>query len=272
MGVGVGAPDGIGAGEALIVGLGLGLGDVAVGPNTIRRPGSPKPIAPAIAASDEERRQGKDEPAPKRPRRGATGRAQPEAIEPARVRGDPFGLDPRSGAAGEVWRAGRGGRGDGQSRAKSSEGIGKTRVGEGRETTPVSHAAPPRPDRRAAPVTVRAARERRDFTVPRGRPRTSAVSASRQVEEVAGGDHLAIVVGEAVDAASEPGPALVVEDRRLGRWGRIARPAILGGPEGEAGPPPGRAAPVPRLVGDDPEQPRPEGRAGPEPAERARRP
>ena len=69
-------------------------------------------------------------------------------------------------------------------------------------------------------------------------------------------------------AAEEPGLLLAVEDRRLGRWGRISGSAILGGPDGEDRPPSGRTAPVPGLVRDDPQEPRPERGAVPEPAQR----
>ena len=71
-----------------------------------------------------------------------------------------------------------------------------------------------------------------------------------------------------VDRREQRRPRLAGEDRRLGRWGRIARPAILGGAEGETGPAPGRPPSVAGLVGDDPQEPRPERGVGPEPRQR----
>src|SRR5438034_475279 len=187
VGVGVGLAAGDDEGLAApIDGLRTGVG-VGPGPKTIRRPGRPKPIAPATAAKT---------------RIAAMARTRPRRI-------------------------------------------GRADVGQ------------PSPSRSASPR--RAARQSEDV----------GGLGLVEVEEVAGGDHLAVGVAEVVDRADEPGPLFAVEDRRLGRWGRIARPAILGSPEGETRPPAGRAPSVPCFVGDDPQEPRPERGPITEPAERA---
>ena len=72
----------------------------------------------------------------------------------------------------------------------------------------------------------------------------------------------------AVDRREQRRPRLAGEDRRLGRWSRIARPAVLGGAEGETGPAPGRPPSVAGLVRDDPQDPRPERGVGPEARQR----
>src|SRR6185295_20094297 len=69
-----------------------------------------------------------------------------------------------------------------------------------------------------------------------------------QLEEIARADDLAILVTELVDRREQRCPRLAGEDRRLGRWSRIARPAILGGAEGETGSTPGRPPSVAGLV------------------------
>src|SRR4051794_18551670 len=56
----------------------------------------------------------------------------------------------------------------------------------------------------------------------------------RQVEEVSRPDDLAILVAERVDRADERRSLLVGEDRRLGRWSRIVRGAVLGGTKRES--------------------------------------
>ena len=67
-----------------------------------------------------------------------------------------------------------------------------------------------------------------------------------------------------LSAANSARPAsLVVEDRRLGRRGRVAS-AVLGDPQRQVRPATGAAAAVASLVGDASEQPRPEWCARPE--------
>src|SRR5258706_3091012 len=85
-----------------------------------------------------------------------------------------------------------------------------------------------------------------------------------ELEEIARPDDLAIVVAEGVDCRQQRRSRLAGEDRRLGRWGRIVRPAILGDPERETGPSAGRPPAIARLIGDDPQQPRPKRRLDPE--------
>src|SRR5207244_10335591 len=114
---------------------------------------------------------------------------------------------------------------------------------------------------------TKSAREARLHGAPRDREDLGCLGLI-ELEEISGGDDLAIVVAQRVDAGEEPAPALVGEDRRLGRWGRIVRPAILDGAEGEPGATAGRSPPITGLVCDDPEQPGPERGAGTEAIER----
>jgi hypothetical protein len=88
-----------------------------------------------------------------------------------------------------------------------------------------------------------------------------------QVEQVPRDDDLAVVVAEIGQGAQEREPRLLDEDRRLGRWGRIGRAAVLDGPKREPGSPVRGAAAVACLVRDDPQEPRPKRRPRSEPRE-----
>src|SRR5579872_738769 len=85
-----------------------------------------------------------------------------------------------------------------------------------------------------------------------------------QVEEVPAGDHQAVVVVELVDETDQPPPLVRLHGRRLGGWGRIPLAEAFGQPKLQMVPATGRANAVARLVGDDPEQPRPRLCPGPE--------
>jgi hypothetical protein len=88
------------------------------------------------------------------------------------------------------------------------------------------------------------------------------------LEEVARPDDLAVLIAKSVQGHEQGSPGLAGEDRRLGRWSRVERGAVLGRPESETGPAAGRPAPVPGLVGHDSEEPRSEGRSGAEASQR----
>ena len=103
-----------------------------------------------------------------------------------------------------------------------------------------------------------------------------------QLEEVAAGDHEAVLRGQVLQRG-EHEPAALVVDRRILGCGR-GRGRVTGGhPQGEVAAPPSRAAVVAGLVGHDGQQPRAElgafaepvertgGRAGRPPAARRRR-
>src|SRR5262245_36193841 len=91
----------------------------------------------------------------------------------------------------------------------------------------------------------------------------------REVEEVPVREYQPVALAEPADRCEQLLPPLRVHERRLGGRGRVPRGRVRRSSEREPLPPPGRAAAVPRLVCDDPEQPRPKRRACPEAAERA---
>src|SRR5262245_59172003 len=252
-------------GVAEVTAAAEGVGD-GPGPKTIRMPGRPNPTAPAIAASTSNATM---------PRTSArrTGRAAgPRRPRRSRMPGRP------ATAVAVAW-AGRRARRAG---SESGAATGGT-AGSGpmlRRTAPSSSS--PSPARRRTSAIVRASvGDRQLGPETADRPRQPRLHrAARQVEdlgglglaeieEVAGGDDLAVVRAQLVECADERLAGLAVEDRRLGRWGRITRPAILEGPQGQAGATARRAASVARLVGDDPQQPGPERGAAAEPVERA---
>ena len=78
-----------------------------------------------------------------------------------------------------------------------------------------------------------------------------------------------MVLAQPADGCEQLLPPLRVDERRLGGRGRVPRGRVRRRAEHEPLPPAGRAAAVPGLVRDDPEQPGPKRRACPEAAERA---
>src|SRR5437868_5498923 len=76
-----------------------------------------------------------------------------------------------------------------------------------------------------------------------------------QFEEVAAGDDQAILVAECVDHGQEAAPLVRGHGHRLGGCGRHPRAGALDQPELELLAASSRADPVPRLIGDDLEQP-----------------
>src|SRR5436309_4763591 len=275
VGVGVGLAAGDDEGLAApIDGLRTGVG-VGPGPKTIRRPGRPKPIALATAAKTRiaamartsPRRIGRadvGQPSPSRSARPRRAGPKPAAsIRSLARRAGSMAVVPADRPAAEAGTAGTARLRPRSRRASSNAASGSCAsrrtsatvrpFGRGRQ------AIPEAPERAGQARLHRAARQSEDV----------GGLGLVEVEEVAGGDHRAVGVAEVVDRADEPGPLFAVEDRRLGRWGRIGRPAILGSPEGETRPPAGRAPSVPCFVGDDPQEPRPERGPITEPAERA---
>src|SRR5262249_42726460 len=90
----------------------------------------------------------------------------------------------------------------------------------------------------------------------------------RELEQVAAREDEPVALGQGVQRRDQGLVPLRAEERRLGGRGRVPRGRARRA-ERELLPPAGRAPPVPRLVRDDPQQPRPERRAAPEAAERA---
>ena len=90
----------------------------------------------------------------------------------------------------------------------------------------------------------------------------------RQAEQVAAGEHEPRRLGQLVQRGEQRGGSRRPRPRASSGDG-AASPEV-GPPRlaASAGPPPGGAAPVPRLVGDDPQQPGPERLGRPEPPER----
>ena len=82
-----------------------------------------------------------------------------------------------------------------------------------------------------------------------------------QVEEVAAGDRLAVVLGQSGHRRQQLVAPLEVEERRLRRRDRATRAALLGHAQDESLAAARGAHAVARLVCDDREQPRPQRRA-----------
>ena len=89
----------------------------------------------------------------------------------------------------------------------------------------------------------------------------------RQFEEIARSDDLTVLVAKRIDRGQQHFPRLAGEDRRLGRWSRIVRAAVLGSPKDEPGSAASRPPAVAGLVRDDPQEPWPKGRIDPETGE-----
>src|SRR5262245_14245791 len=90
-----------------------------------------------------------------------------------------------------------------------------------------------------------------------------------ELEQVPACQHETVVLPQPVQRREQLPAPLCRDERGLGGRGRVPRGRVRRGAQHEPLPPPGRAAAVPGLVGDDAEQPGPEGGVGPEPAERA---
>ncbi len=101
------------------------------------------------------------------------------------------------------------------------------------------------------------ARERRDLTVPRGTPSTSAISASPSSANQRRPNGQAVVLAQPPDGGQQVRPPFAGQDRRLGRWGRSVRGAVLRNPQGQAGATARPAASIAGSVDHDPHQPRP---------------
>src|SRR6185369_292748 len=91
----------------------------------------------------------------------------------------------------------------------------------------------------------------------------------REPEEVAGADHLALLVTQATERRVELYTRLAGEDRRFRRRLRLVAWRRDASTERETGPPIRRAPAVACLVGDDAQQPRPDRRSGTEACQRA---
>src|SRR5205814_9073105 len=89
----------------------------------------------------------------------------------------------------------------------------------------------------------------------------------RELEEVAAGHGVAMLVGEALDGGQQPLLRLPGEQSRLGGRDRVPRTDLGGRPQREPLAPNGRAVSVARLVRHDPEQPWRERRPPAEPAQ-----
>src|SRR4051812_13640698 len=238
--------------EAVVVALGPGAD---AGANTIRSPGSPNVIAPATAA---------------RIRTAASARTR---LRGSRRRGSHVGLvagpvpaassrrRARRAGSNALVTAGTASRSANPRRRTARSSSPRCSIRRRSAILPASilgESEPKPPDRPREPRLGGAARD----------PQDVSRLGFAQLEEEPGRDHIAVVFPESVDRGKERSAGLAVEDRRLGRWGRITRPAILGSPEDEACPPAGGPPPVPRFVGDDPEEPWPERRVRAKSAQR----
>ncbi len=172
-------------------------------------------------------------------------RPRPPPVAAGAVR---LGRDPCGDGAGEV---GGGRPGD----LVAQQGEPPLEVGHGATTSPA-------PARSSSARIRPSARDSRDFTVPGRQPSAFGRLALGEVEQVAAGDHRAVALVERSERGEQL-PALAAgEQRGLGRRSRVPRGPLLRGAEREARAPPGGAAAVAGLVGDDREQPRPERRVG----------
>ena len=129
-----------------------------------------------------------------------------------------------------------------------------------------AHASASRLSRRRA-----RARARRDLTVPRRIPERGRGLLLGELEQVAAGDRVAVVVGQPLDRREQPLLVLARDERRLGGRDRVPRAGLVDRAQDEPLAAARRAAAVASLVGDDPQQPRLERRAAPEAPERALR-
>src|SRR6185295_5098798 len=271
---------GTAAGDGLRAATGEGGGLTGAGPSRMRIPGRPRPAAPARAArtasastatvaTTSTRRTGRHDPHADRHRAPRSDGTAPTSIRTrtavamsappgeagpalgqsiASVRSPSAAASPASSSS---WSE-RSGRSAIEPSSSPDTGAGARLV--------VRALEPP------AEVRERARRPRLDGA--RRDPERLGRLGLGQAEQVSRANHLTLLVAQGIECGHERPPRLVREDHGLRR--RLA--VVARGDRRRAERKPGaairRSAPVPRLIGDDPQEPRPERRVATEPRQR----